>query len=72
MKVKTSIFIFCLLLLIPSVASPQKIKAKDLAEKYQDWLNLTKYVIHPGELDVFMRLTNDRERDIFIDYLLEV
>jgi len=45
----------------------QKIKEKDLSEKYQKWLRLTKYIIHGKELDVFMQLTNERERDIFIE-----
>jgi len=67
MKVKTSIiFIFCLIL-TSSLFSQQKIKEKDLPGKYQDWLKLTRYIIHNKELDVFMQLTNNRERDIFIE-----
>ncbi len=67
MKIKTSIIFSCFLLLTTLASSPQKVKEKDLPEKYQDWLKLSKYIIHPGELDVFMQLTDNRERDIFID-----
>lgn len=67
MKIKTSIIFFFLLLMTVMVSTPQKLKEKDLPEKYQDWLKLTRYVIHDKELDVFMQLTNNRERDIFIE-----
>jgi len=67
MKVKTSIIFLCFILITTLVSSPQKLKEKDLPEKYQDWLKLTKYIIHPGELDVFMLLTDNRDRDIFIE-----
>jgi len=67
MKAKTSIILIFCFLLTSSLFSQQKLKAKDLPREYQDWLNLTKYIIHPGELDVFMRLTDNRDRNIFID-----
>ncbi len=67
MKIKTSIIFFFLLLMTVMVSTPQKLKEKDLPEKYQDWLKLTRYIIHDKELDVFMQLTNNRERDIFIE-----
>lgn len=67
MKVKTSIIFLCFLLMTTLVSSPQKLKEKDLPEKYQDWLKLTRYIIHDKELDVFMQLTNNKERDIFIE-----
>jgi GWxTD domain-containing protein len=47
--------------------SPKKIKESDLGPKYQNWLNLTAYIILPQEKDVFMQLSSDFERDIFID-----
>jgi GWxTD domain-containing protein len=47
--------------------SGQKIKEKDLSPKYQEWLELVTYIIQPEEKDVFLRLENDRERDIFMD-----
>ncbi|TET26412.1 MAG: GWxTD domain-containing protein, partial [Candidatus Aminicenantes bacterium] len=55
-----SLLISCLLL------PGQKIKQKDLPQKYQEFLNITKYIILPQEKDVFMQLATDRERDIFI------
>jgi len=48
-------------------ASQQKIKEKDLPEKYRGWLNLTSYIILPAEREVFFQLRTDRDRDIFID-----
>jgi GWxTD domain-containing protein len=37
-----------------------------LAEKYQQWLKLTDYIILPQEKEVFSRLDTDRDRDLFI------
>ncbi len=45
----------------------QKVREKDLPEKYRDWLDLARYIILDKERDVFLQLTNDRERDIFIE-----
>jgi len=56
MKFKTSIILGLCILLTASLFSQQKLKEKDLPEKYQDWL-----------LDVFMQLNNNRERDIFVN-----
>jgi len=67
MKFKTSLILIFCLLLTSSLFSQQKVKEKDLPEKYQDWMKLTKYIIHEKELDVFMQLTNNRDRDIFIE-----
>ncbi|MFQ6070631.1 MAG: GWxTD domain-containing protein [Candidatus Aminicenantales bacterium] len=61
------IFILILLFFIPSFLSAKKIREKDLPEKYQEWLKLTRYIILPEEREVFMQLDNDRERDIFIE-----
>jgi len=52
MKVKTSIFLLFILLITSVFVPAQKIKEKDLSEKYQKWLRLTKYIIHGKELDV--------------------
>jgi len=49
------------------VVAPPKLKEKDLPQQYQDWLNLVSYIILPGEKDVFLRLANERDRDIFIE-----
>lgn len=67
MKVKTSLSLILCILLTLSLFSQQKVKEKDLPGKYQDWLKLIRYIIHEKELDVFMQLTNNRERDIFIE-----
>lgn len=40
---------------------------KGLNPKYQDWLKLVNYIILPQEKDVFLKLNNDRERDLFIE-----
>lgn len=40
---------------------------KSLNPKYQDWLKLVNYIILPQEKDVFLKLSNDRERDLFIE-----
>jgi len=38
-----------------------------LSAPYQKFLKLTAYIILPAEKDVLLRLTTDRERDLFID-----
>jgi GWxTD domain-containing protein len=38
-----------------------------LASPYQKFLKITAYIILPAEKDVLLRLTSDRERDLFID-----
>jgi GWxTD domain-containing protein len=48
-------------------AAGQKTAVKDLAPKYQEWLNVVAYHIQPVEKDVFMKLTNDRDRDVFVE-----
>lgn len=47
--------------------APKKTKESDLSPKYQEWLKLTAYLILPEEKDVFMKLSNDFERDVFIE-----
>jgi GWxTD domain-containing protein len=46
--------------------SSQKVKVQNLSEKYRDWLKLVTYIINDKEKDVFLRLDNDRDRDVFI------
>ena len=48
------------------LSAQQKVKEKDLIQRYQDWLKQTQYIIHAEEKEVFLQLTSDRERDIFI------
>ncbi|MBM3296215.1 MAG: GWxTD domain-containing protein [Candidatus Aminicenantes bacterium] len=55
-----------LALLAPHV-SGQKPREADLAEKYREWMNLVQYIILPVERNVFLKLTSDRDRDIFIE-----
>ncbi|MGZ4886597.1 MAG: GWxTD domain-containing protein, partial [Candidatus Aminicenantales bacterium] len=57
-----------LLILLPGLLFPQtKITEKDLPPQHQEWLRLVAYIIQPVERDVFMKLTNVRDRDIFIE-----
>ena len=44
-----------------------KIKAKDLDKKYQDWLDMVHYIITSTEKEIFFMLTNNRDRDAFIN-----
>ena len=67
MKVKVMIVNFFLLLISSLVLSEQKLTERDLAQKYGDFFKLTQYIILPQEKDVFMKLTDDRDRDIFIE-----
>jgi len=67
MKNKTSNIILFSLLLTAFLFSNQKIKEKDLAPKYRHFLNLTRYIIREEEKDVFMQLTKDMDRDVFIE-----
>jgi len=56
-----------LALLAALPAAGQKTNVKDLSPRFQEWLNLVAYHIQPVEKDVFMKLTTDRDRDIFVD-----
>jgi GWxTD domain-containing protein len=62
---------FCVLLaaglLAALPAAGQKVNVKDLGVKYQEWLNLVAYHIQPVEKDVFLKLPNDRDRDVFME-----
>jgi GWxTD domain-containing protein len=66
MKTKFFYFILCTFLTATVLFSGQKIKEKDLAQKHQDWLKITRYIILPEEREVFLSLASDRERDLFI------
>jgi GWxTD domain-containing protein len=57
-----------LLLLVPALLTAgQKASERDLPPQYQEWLNLVAYHIQPIEKDVFLQLTNSRDRDLFMD-----
>ncbi len=45
----------------------RQLSEKDLPVQHREWLKLVAYHIQPVEREVFMKLTNNRERDIFID-----
>ena len=65
-----------LLILSVLIAAPlgaqEKIKEKDLPSPYQDFLTLTRYIIKDKELDVFLQLQNNRERDAFIEMFWKI
>lgn len=67
MKAKTSIIILFIIFITSLVFSGRKIKEDNLTEKYREFLKLTQYIILPQEEEVFMQLTSDRDRDIFIE-----
>jgi GWxTD domain-containing protein len=67
MRNKKYLLLFGFLFLLPLLSAQQKMKEKDLPEQYRDWLNLVQYIILPKEKDVFLRLTSDRDRDIFME-----
>lgn len=55
-----------LALAAPPLAA-QKVSVKDLTPRYRAWLEEeVPYIISPKEKDVFLRLANDREREMFI------
>ncbi|MBE3125249.1 MAG: GWxTD domain-containing protein [Acidobacteria bacterium] len=54
--------------LVPALLlAGQKVPEKNLPDLYKDWLNLVVYHIQPVERDVFLQLTNSRDRDLFIE-----
>jgi len=55
------------LVVINNLAFSPKIKEKDLPKKYQDFLDLVAYIILPEEKEVFLQLTTNRDRDLFIE-----
>ena len=73
-KLKSLPAILCLAVLplfFLSAAGQKKtskaVKPAALSPKFQDWLNLTAYIILPQEKAVFSRLQSDFERDVFIE-----
>ncbi|MGQ9672902.1 MAG: GWxTD domain-containing protein [Candidatus Aminicenantales bacterium] len=61
------IALFYLVASLPVFSDVPRLKEKDLPLKYQEWLKLTSYIILSKEKDVFLQLTTDRDRDIFIE-----
>ncbi|MFW6129143.1 MAG: GWxTD domain-containing protein [Candidatus Aminicenantaceae bacterium] len=68
MKKKT-VWIFLFLFMISSYlfSGETKKKAKDLPEKYREFLKITKYIITEEERETFLNLSLDRDRDILMD-----
>lgn len=57
-----------LLLCLAMLAAGQtRLKEADLPERYREWLKLVSYIILPAEREVFLSLSGDRERDIFVE-----
>ncbi len=67
MKSKAFLAACVSVLLAALVFSQSPVREKDLPDKYQDFLKLTRYIMHEKEKEAFLKLTNDRERDVFID-----
>lgn len=59
-------------MMVASLGAQQKMKEKDLPSPYQDFLTLTRYIIKDKELDVFLQLQNNRERDAFIEMFWKI
>ncbi len=53
--------------LAAGLGAQAKVREKDLPPRHQDWLKLSTTFILPAERDVFLSLTSERERDIFIE-----
>jgi GWxTD domain-containing protein len=67
MKSKIGFVFFIFLFALQAWAGPQKVKQKNLLDRYKDFLNLTEYIMLPEEREVFMLLSDGIERDSFIE-----
>jgi len=62
-----SILLLLVLALAAAPAAGQKLSVKDLPPKYRTWLEEeVVYIIGPKEKEVFLQLSNDREREMFV------
>lgn len=62
-----AIALLCGVLLAGLPAAGQKTSVKDLPPRFRVWLEEeVVYIIGPKEKEVFLQLSNDRERDMFI------
>lgn len=69
-KLRLIIIIIILVNLVATTSSGQnvqKVSENDLPDQYKEWLKLVAYFIQPVEREVFLKLSNNRERDIFIE-----
>jgi len=63
-----AIVLLCGVLLAGLPAAGQKASVKDLPPRFRVWLEEeVVYIIGPKEKEVFLQLSNDRERDMFIE-----
>ena len=63
-----AIALLCGVLLAGLPAASQKAAIKDLPQRFRVWLEEeVVYIIGPKEKDVFLQLSTDRERDMFIE-----
>jgi len=67
MKRPAFIALALVLFLSGTVPGQKKAREQDLGQKYRSWLNLTAYIMLPQEKEVFLKLTTDRDRDIFME-----
>jgi GWxTD domain-containing protein len=72
MKTKKLLVIIFIILWAPLLypgqkGKPEKADIKSLSQKYEDWLNVVSYIILPKEKEVFLKLSKDRDRDLFIE-----
>jgi len=67
MKKKRVVFWLGLLLFYPLVVSAAQLKRENLPARHQEFLDLVQYIMLDEEREVFFKLDNDRERDIFIE-----
>jgi GWxTD domain-containing protein len=49
------------------MVSAAQLKRENLPTRYQEFLDLVQYIMLDEERDVFFKLDNDRERDVFIE-----
>lgn len=50
-----------------TAVTSKPVNVKDLDQPYRDWLDLVDYIIAPIEKETFFKLTNNRDRDSFIN-----
>lgn len=65
-KYLSAIFIL-LLFMGAGIVNGQKVKEEDLAPQFQEFLQLTRYIMLEQEKEVFMQLVSDVERAAFVE-----
>jgi GWxTD domain-containing protein len=64
---RAALLVFLVCASMAQTVFPAQVREKDLAPRYREWLDLVSYIILPVEREVFLKLTTDRDRDIYID-----